>query len=56
MPPLPLGVRGDKEGALDWSPAVKVRHERPQSDLSFQIQAPLGLRLVTGEVVRIAQW
>lgn len=56
MQPLPLGVRGDKEGALDWSPAVKVRHERPQSDLSFQIQAPRGLRLVTGEVVRIAQW
>lgn len=35
---------------------MKIRHERPQSDLSFQVQAPLGLRLVTGETVTIAQW
>lgn len=35
---------------------MKIRHERPMSDLSFEVRAPLGLELVTGEVVTIANW
>ncbi len=35
---------------------MKIRHERPMSDLSFQVRAPLGLELATGEVVTIANW
>ena len=35
---------------------MKIRHERPQSDLSFQVRAPLSLELVSGEVVDIPEW
>lgn len=35
---------------------MKVRHERPMPDLSFQVRAPLGLELATGEAVAIANW
>ncbi|MEM6385670.1 MAG: HlyD family efflux transporter periplasmic adaptor subunit [Pseudomonadota bacterium] len=35
---------------------MKIRHERPMSDLSFQVRAPLGLELATGDVVSVASW
>ncbi len=35
---------------------MKIRHERPMSDLSFQVRAPLGLELATGDVVGVAEW
>lgn len=35
---------------------MKVRHERPMSDLSFQVRAPLGLELATGDVVNVTSW
>ncbi len=35
---------------------MKIRHERPMSDLSFQVRAPLGLELATGDVVAVAEW
>lgn len=35
---------------------MKIRHERPQSDLSFQVRAPLSLELVSGDVVEISEW
>ncbi|MEM1164343.1 MAG: HlyD family efflux transporter periplasmic adaptor subunit [Pseudomonadota bacterium] len=35
---------------------MKIRHERPMSDLSFQVRAPLGLELATGDVVSVACW
>lgn len=35
---------------------MKIRHERPMSDLSFQVRAPLGLELATGDVVSVTRW
>lgn len=35
---------------------MKIRHERPMSDLSFQVRAPLGLELSTGERLTITDW
>lgn len=35
---------------------MKIRHERPMSDLSFQVCAPLGLELSTGERLTISDW
>lgn len=35
---------------------MKIRHERPMSDLSFQVRAPLGLELSTGDMVTISEW
>lgn len=35
---------------------MKIRHERPMSDLSFQVRAPLGLELATGDVVTVHNW
>jgi len=35
---------------------VKIRHERTMSDLSFQVRAPLGLELATGDVVTVTEW
>ena len=35
---------------------MKIRHERPMSDLSFQVRAPLGLELAPGEVVSVTCW
>ena len=35
---------------------MKIRHERPMSDLSFQVRAPLGLELATGDVVSVTSW
>lgn len=35
---------------------MKIRHERPMSDLSFQVRAPLGLELSTGEAVTVENW
>ncbi|MEJ6391907.1 HlyD family efflux transporter periplasmic adaptor subunit [Gymnodinialimonas sp. 2305UL16-5] len=35
---------------------MHIRHERPMSDLAFQVSAPLGLELATGEVVTISSW
>lgn len=35
---------------------MKIRHERPMSDLSFQVRAPLGLELSTGDVVSVTNW
>lgn len=35
---------------------MKIRHERPMSDLSFQVRAPLGLELATGDVVNVTSW
>lgn len=35
---------------------MKIRHERPLSDLSFQVRAPLHLELVTGEMVAVESW
>ncbi len=35
---------------------MKIRHERPMSDLSFQVRAPLGLTLATGETVTVEKW
>ncbi|MEM1238059.1 MAG: HlyD family efflux transporter periplasmic adaptor subunit [Pseudomonadota bacterium] len=35
---------------------MKIRHERPMSDLSFQVRAPLGLELSTGERLTISNW
>lgn len=35
---------------------MKIRHERPMSDLSFQVRAPLGLELSTGERLTISDW
>lgn len=35
---------------------MKIRHERPMSDLSYQVRAPLGLELGTGDVVTVAEW
>lgn len=35
---------------------MKVRHERPQSDLAFKVRAPLKLTLETGKVVAIDEW
>ncbi|MEM1288196.1 MAG: efflux RND transporter periplasmic adaptor subunit [Pseudomonadota bacterium] len=35
---------------------MKIRHERPLSDLSFQVRAPLGLELSTGERLTISDW
>ncbi|MEO1797222.1 MAG: hypothetical protein AAFR53_09420, partial [Pseudomonadota bacterium] len=35
---------------------MKIRHERPMSDLSFQVRAPLGLELSTGERLTVSDW
>ena len=35
---------------------MKIRHERPMSDLSFQVRAPLTLELVDGKSVTINEW
>ena len=35
---------------------MKIRHERPMSDLSFQVRAPLSLELATGDHVTIDEW
>lgn len=35
---------------------MKIRHERPMSDLSFQVRAPLGLELATGDSVTVTEW
>ena len=35
---------------------MKIRHERPMSDLSYQVRAPLTLELAGGEQVRIDAW
>ena len=35
---------------------MKIRHERPMSDLFFQVRAPLGLELSTGERLTISDW
>lgn len=35
---------------------MRVRHERPMSDLTFSVRAPLKLSLETGEVVTIEEW
>ncbi|WP_375572570.1 HlyD family efflux transporter periplasmic adaptor subunit [Ahrensia marina] len=35
---------------------MKIRHERPLSDLSFQVCAPLGLELARGERIDIKNW
>ncbi len=35
---------------------VKIRHERPLLDLTFQVRAPLGLELANGDVVQITTW
>lgn len=35
---------------------MKIRHERPMSDLSFQVRAPLTLELTTGERLLIEEW
>ncbi len=35
---------------------MKIRHERPMSELAFQVRAPLGLELTTGEVLTIQNW
>lgn len=35
---------------------MKIRHERPMSDMSFQVRAPLGLELPAGDVVTIENW
>lgn len=35
---------------------MKIRHERPMSDLSFQVRAPLGLELTSGDVVSVTRW
>ncbi|MGR3491771.1 MAG: HlyD family secretion protein [Shimia sp.] len=35
---------------------MHIRHERPMPDLAFQVRAPLGLELTTGERVTIEEW
>ncbi len=35
---------------------LKIRHERPMSDLSFKVRAPLKLELASGESVTIDKW
>lgn len=35
---------------------MKIRHERPMSDLSFQVRAPLGLELNSGERMTVSNW
>ncbi len=35
---------------------MRVRHERPMSDLTYSVRAPLKLSLETGEVVTIEEW
>lgn len=35
---------------------MKIRHERPMSDLSYQVRAPLTLELASGERVLIEEW
>lgn len=35
---------------------MKIRHERPMSDLQFQVRAPLGLELPDGNAVQITDW
>lgn len=35
---------------------MKIRHERPMSDLSFQVRAPLTLELSSGERLLIEEW
>ncbi len=35
---------------------MRIRHERPMSDLSFQVRAPLGLELATGETLTVTDW
>ena len=35
---------------------MKIRHERPMSDLSFQVRAPLSVELATGEAVTVTKW
>lgn len=35
---------------------MKIRHERPMSNLSFQVRAPLGLELSTGDVLNVTSW
>lgn len=35
---------------------MRVRHERPMSDLAFRVRAPLKLTLETGKAVVIDQW
>lgn len=35
---------------------MKIRHERPMSDLEFKVRAPLRLELQGGEVVDVCEW
>lgn len=35
---------------------MKIRHERPMSDLEFKVRAPLRLELPSGEVVEVEEW
>lgn len=35
---------------------MKIRHERPMSDLEFKVRAPLRLELPSGEVVEVHEW
>ena len=35
---------------------MKIRHERPMSDLEFKVRAPLRLELPSGEVVEVDEW
>ncbi|WP_179379062.1 HlyD family efflux transporter periplasmic adaptor subunit [Jannaschia marina] len=35
---------------------MKIRHERPMSDLALSVRAPLGLELMTGERLTIESW
>lgn len=35
---------------------MRIRHEKPQSDLSFKVRAPLKLTLETGKIVAIENW
>jgi len=35
---------------------VKIRHERPMSDLEFKVRAPLRLELPSGEIVEVQEW
>lgn len=35
---------------------MKIRHERPMSDLEYKVRAPLRLELQSGEVVDVREW
>lgn len=45
-----------KIGSSQKGRPMKIRHERPMSDLSYEVRAPLSLELAGGERVRIDAW